>query len=619
VFQSLTNPLATRADLQSLLLDLAAPLRAHVSEGRARVRLGTTAAHYSQTCARLEGFSRPLWGLGPLAAGTGELADAERFCEGLMNGTDSSHPEYWGTPANNDQRLMELGPIAFALCIAPEFFWRPLSHKAQSNLTDYLQFINARELPDSNWRFVRVLVNLALHRLGRETDLPKMFADVDRLESFYLGEGWYSDGPTLQRDYYVAFAMHFYGLLYSALATELDPGRCARFRERAAIFAKDFIHWFAADGSALPFGRSLTYRFAQGAFWGALAFADVEALPWEVIKGLHLRHLRWWLRQDIFSDTGLLTIGYGYPNLNIAEAYSSPASPYWAFKAFLPLALPQAHPFWSSDEESLPELPPVVQQSHPQFIVCRDRESDHVWALAGGQWADWQPRHVAEKYSKFCYSNKFAFSVPSAAAELAAGAHDNMLALGEEGVYFRVRRKPTRVSMGDDWILSEWEPWPDVHISTWLVPAGAWHVRVHYIRAGRKLLSAEGGFALPWTGEVWELDEQDQRSVSGAALVTQPSGASLIRDLLGTRKGRIVESAPNTNLLHPRTAIPTLIGRHKRGDHWLACAVLASPDLLHGDSTMLAPPRCDVGSRGFVVADAEGNILLSQSADSRGL
>ena len=79
-----------------------------------------------------------------------------------------------------------------------------------------------------------------------------MKADLDQLESFYLGEGWYSDGRSEQRDYYVAFAMHYYGLIYSTLAQEQDAERCQRFRRRAARFAQDFIMWF----------RSRRLRFA---------------------------------------------------------------------------------------------------------------------------------------------------------------------------------------------------------------------------------------------------------------------------------------------------------------------------------------------------------------------
>lgn len=76
-------------------------------------------------------------------------------------------------------------------------------------------------------------------------------------------------------------------------------------------------------GRAIPFGRSLTYRFAMSSFWGALAFADVELpapLTWGVVKGLQLRNIRYWARQPgAYYPDRTLTIGYCYPNHNMTE------------------------------------------------------------------------------------------------------------------------------------------------------------------------------------------------------------------------------------------------------------------------------------------------------------
>jgi len=82
----------------------------------------------------------------------------------------------------------------------------------------------------------------------------------------------------MQRDSLRGIRHALYGLICAKLAAQSDPERARRLCQRAAAFAPDFMHWFAADGA--PFGRSLTYRFAQGALWGALAFADVEVPPW---------------------------------------------------------------------------------------------------------------------------------------------------------------------------------------------------------------------------------------------------------------------------------------------------------------------------------------------------
>jgi len=52
-----------------------------------------------------------------------------------------------------------------------------------------------------------------------------------------------------------------------------------------------------------------------------------------------------------------------------------------------------------------------------------------------------------------------------------------------------------------------------------------------------------------------------------------------IRDLLGQRDGQNVHTEPNSNLIAQRTLLPTLINQLDAGEHWLACAVLASTNL----------------------------------------
>lgn len=57
-------------------------------------------------------------------------------------------------------------------------------------------------------------------------------------------------------------------------------------------------------------------------FWGALAFADVdlpEPLTWGMVKGIVLRHLRWWQTQpNIWTAAGTLSIGFSYPNMYVS-------------------------------------------------------------------------------------------------------------------------------------------------------------------------------------------------------------------------------------------------------------------------------------------------------------
>lgn len=137
---------------------------------------------------------------------------------------------------------------------------------------------------------------------------------------------------------------------------EEDPVRSALFKARAKEFAGTFIYWFDDEGKALPFGRSMTYRFAQAAFWSMSAMLELDVLPPGVLKGLIGRHMEQWLRQPIYDNGGVLSIGYAYPNLNMSEGYNASGSPYWAFKTFALLALPAEHEFWKVKSEPLPKL-----------------------------------------------------------------------------------------------------------------------------------------------------------------------------------------------------------------------------------------------------------------------
>jgi hypothetical protein len=477
-------------------------------------------------------------------------------------------------------------------------------------VTSYLATVNHVRVRDNNWLFFRVLVNRALALL----DAPHSDcrAELDRIDDLYRGDGWYSDGEAPIFDYYGAFALHFYGLVYAAFGRG-DQARARTFKARAAEFAPDFAHWFDDGGAAVPYGRSVGYRFAQGAFWAASALADVDTLGLGTLKGLLLRHLRWWLQRPIASETGVLTIGYGYPSTACAESYMSPASPYWALKAFSVLALPASHRFWAVEEESGPARSAVRPLQHPRMLICRSR--NHVVALCGGQTPRSPHRHFAEKYAKFCYSSRFGFSVPVAARGLGGGAHDSMLAVSDAGDYFRVRDRTFDVELTDRAVAATWRPWDDVEIRTWLIPAGSWHVRVHRLRTCRSLVAAEGGFALALGDDEFEC-RASAPSTRVAAEALTAAGASIVCNLHGDRSVEIVRADSHTNIVNARTVIPTLLSRHDSGEglHWLACCVIATMDAAAYAEAMSTIPSVTFHDGGFVVTDSAGALLYRISS-----
>ena len=227
------NPLKTRADVEKGLHDLFNPLLPFFSEGGARVRLSATGAHFDRAAADLEGFARPLWGLTPLAAGGGTFDHWELYRQGLANGTDPDHPEYWGQVNATDQRMVELAAIGFTMRLLPHLVWEPLPQKAKDNLAAYLKHARQFNYADNNWKFFRILVDLGLEECGVEFDRSLTQKYLEEIDGFYIGDGWYRDGNIRRIDHYIPFAMHFYGLIYAKLARG-DEARVARYKERAA-------------------------------------------------------------------------------------------------------------------------------------------------------------------------------------------------------------------------------------------------------------------------------------------------------------------------------------------------------------------------------------------------
>ncbi len=579
------NPLKSRDDFARSVIELWNPLKPYFSEGRARVDISETGAHFTKAAAELEGFARPLFGLAPLAAGNLPFDDWEMIRTGYANGCDPDHPEYWGDVYDHDQRLVESAAIGFGLILARDKIWDPLTDTQKQNVGNWLKATLLKKTADNNWHFFHVLASLGLETCGVEHDMQIREDALVRLEEFYLQDGWYTDGIARRFDHYIPFAMHLYGLVYSKVAKG-DEARCKRFRDRAVEFAQEFQHWFDENGANIPYGRSMTYRFAQASFWGGLAFADLEALPWGQIRGLWARNMRWWGERDWYDNEGVMPVGYLYPNLLMSEFYNSPGSPYWAMKSYFPLALPADHPFWTAEEEAKAE--PGAQTS--------SAVSGTLTYAAGGARilmpAASEMRHTlrcgAEKYGKFAYSSAFGFSVDIERQGFLVNPFDNMLALSEDCTTYLIRSQIEDCHVGPDWLYSRWLPGTGVEIETWQIVRAPWHLRAHRVTVDRPYYAIEGGFAIERT------DAEPALTVTenGIVRIDTAVATTLAADLSPVRRTPVAKRpAPNSSLYFPRTHVPHLTTRIEPGTHWFIGAWAASTTPADAETWLAAVPE----------------------------
>lgn len=145
-FTTLNSPLQTRDEVAKACISLLDPLKPNFSAGRTCVRLGNTATRYDETGAQIEGYARPMWGLAALVAGGFEYDGTDLFVDGLRNGTNPEHPEFWGWARDLDQRMVEMCPIGYTVAVASHKFWTPLSEQERKNVAAWLGYINDKEV-----------------------------------------------------------------------------------------------------------------------------------------------------------------------------------------------------------------------------------------------------------------------------------------------------------------------------------------------------------------------------------------------------------------------------------------------------------------------------------------
>ncbi|EPV5022899.1 DUF2264 domain-containing protein [Enterobacter hormaechei] len=593
-----SNPLSSRQEVVASLNALLQALDTQFPANRSRFPLGDTCAHYTADIAQMEGLSRALWGLFPLMASGESTPFSEKYLTAIKLGTDPQSSGYWGETGPYDQRLVEMAAYGLGLALMGETLTARFTGREVMNLHAWLNQITEAQMPDSNWNYFAIMVQLGFKRAGLPYDQDAIDHRFALMDAYYLGDGWYSDGPGRPKDYYISMAFHFYGLIYATLSN--DEARANVLRERSRLFAEDFIYWSAADGASVPFGRSLTYRFAMVAFWSAVAFSQLDVFTPGIVKGIVLRHLRWWQQQSIVDRDGILTLGFAYPNLAMCEDYNSPGSPYWALKTYLILALPEAHPFWHAEEQPLPALAEKHVIPHAQQILMHSKDSQHVVMLTAGQLELNNYVNTEAKYTKFAYSSRFGFTLERGRFGLKHAACDSMLLLADGDDYFRGRRECEEVRVDENYIFSRWSPWRDVQIATWQIPFGEWHLRLHRINSTRTLQTVEGGFAVMKTAH--------QVRERGCYLLAE-NGSSVIVDLspIIQRQPDSIVTPPNSSIMFAECAsIPLLKADLPQGESWLCCAVLAG-----GRQLAAATPQLNITHSRVVISEPGSERKLS--------
>lgn len=567
------NPLRTRQDMEQALLQLTAPVYALMREQQTpgRFHISDTGTVYDVGRRDIEGFLRTLWGIGPLCATPEKAAEFQEYFtvanEGILVGCDPNSPHYWGELHAYDQLFVEMGALATYLMLTKGHFWDQLAPHQQHQIYQWLMQINHHTIPNTNWLFFRILVNTFCQQAHLSYPQEQMTKDLAAIEGYYLADGWYFDGYENQIDYYIPFAMQYYPLLFTVLSPDQTSETIAHYRSRSAIFANSFKDWFVTSGAALPFGRSQTYRFAQSAYFAAAAFAHLDFAGFSLAesKYLLLNNMKNWFQQPIFTEEGFLSIGYAYPNLVMAEGYNGAGSPYWAFKNFIVLALPESDAFWQT-EPVLPTFPEKSRNPHSRMLLVHDKAGAELQAFTCGQHSH-EHAHGEAKYEKFVYSTTFGFSVAKGSVLSKQGAFDSTLAVSEGKTHYQTVFGYEDYAIHENYVYGKWQPWSNCTIESFIIPCYPWHLRVHLIDSQRPLNLLAGSFSAPTDGQTLIEDTNEIRYRSQIGTVG-------LKTFTPVAKLELSRPEPNTNVLFNQSILPQASYCLPAGQHQLIVACL---------------------------------------------
>jgi hypothetical protein len=382
----------------------------------------------------LEGFARAfmLAALRLHSRGGAHPPDAlERYHAALDAGTRPGHPEAWPTIGHHDQSLVEATAIAVSLHWGRPWPWTLLPERIQGQVVRWLSSGRTSWCADNNHVLFGATVQAFLASVGADHDAAAIDGALNRIDEWYAGDGWYSDGTGRRFDHYNAWTFHLYPFIIEQLLAGLPPscgGAVAAFdvyRSRLRMFLDDYQHLFDATGSPLIHGRSLIYRFGMAAPLWMGALQGASPLPPGRTRRLASGMLSGFVTAGTI-DTGVLDLGWKRPAPDLLQSYNASGSPLWASKGFLGLLLPADHPVWTDTETSLEiEEHDVVRPLGGPRWVAVGRHGDGITRLLN-HGSDGHPRVADKLYRRLAYSTA---TVPVDVDGLA----DNTVAVGPRG------------------------------------------------------------------------------------------------------------------------------------------------------------------------------------------
>ena len=377
-----------------LAYGMAAPVLENMAKGELQknmiVEVSPTWDGRNKKVAYMEAFGRLMAGIAPWLALPDDNTEEGKMRKQLRewalasykNAVDPQSPDYllW---KSEGQALVDAAYVAESFLRAYDALWMPLDDTTKKRYIEEFRQLRHVDPPYTNWLLFSSTIESFLAKAGGPFDIYRINSAIRKVEEWYTGDGWYSDGPSFAFDYYSSYVFHPMYLetlqamkdarIYSRIDYRKYYDRALERAQKHSLILERFI---SPEGTFPVFGRSIPYRMA--AMQPLALMAWYQKLPAGVSNAqvrcaLTAVMKRMFKTGNNFNEDGFLTIGFTGKQPNIADWYTNNGSLYMTSLAFLPLGLPASHPFWTDAPQEWTSVKAWGGKPFPKDHVWKDR------------------------------------------------------------------------------------------------------------------------------------------------------------------------------------------------------------------------------------------------------
>ena len=344
----------------------------------------------------METFGRLMAGLAPWLSlpdddtKEGEMRKQlkEWALKSYANAVDPESPDYLGWNSGG-QTLVDAAYLVESFYRAFDALWMPLDSVTKQRYITELKGLRRYDPPYTNWHLFVAMEECFLMKVGADYDAYRIHMAMNKVEEWYVGDGWYSDGPAFSFDYYNCYVIQpMYVECLDMIRSkkgndkwlcrpdgaEERYNKALKRMQKLGVIIERFV---SPEGTFPVVGRSITYR--MGVFQPLAQLAMIQQLPQELSNAQVRSAMTEVLKKmyetpgiNNYNEKGYLTIGFMGNNLDIADWYTNNGSLYMTSLAFLPLGLPADHPYWTD---------PAEEWTNKKAWSGKNFPKDHKWDI----------------------------------------------------------------------------------------------------------------------------------------------------------------------------------------------------------------------------------------------